>query len=48
MSFQFNNWSTKDLYNRKDTNLVLSRVAMFYACNRAKIKSFILKCLENS
>ena len=41
----------KDLYSRKDTNLVFS---CFISCgdvlcyNRAKINSFILKCLENS
>jgi hypothetical protein len=41
----------KDLYSRKDSNLVFSR---FISCgevlcyNRAKINSFILKCLENS
>ena len=39
------------MYSRKDTNLVFSR---FISCgdvlcyNRAKINSFILKCLENS
>ena len=40
----------KDLYNRKDTNPVFSRFISHgdvLCYNRAKINSFILKCLEN-
>jgi hypothetical protein len=41
----------KDLYGRKDSNLVFSRFISrgeVLCYNRAKINSFILKCLENS
>ena len=41
----------KDLYSRKDTNLVFTRFISHgevLCYNRAKINSFILKCLEKS
>ena len=41
----------KDLYSRKDSNLVFSRFISrgeVLCYNRAKINSFILKSLENS
>ena len=44
-------YSDKDLYSRKDLNLVFSRFISrgeVLCYNRAKINSFILKCLENS
>ena len=50
-TFQSLKSQSKDLYSRKDTNLVFSRFFSrgdVLCYNRAKINSFILKCLENS
>ena len=44
-------YSDKGLYSRKDSNLVFSRFITrgeVLCYSRAKINSFILKCLENS